>query len=610
MLYKIRSIFLALFFLLFPLFFLPVTIDPYDFNKLLLLWCIIIICLLISVIRVVKKGSVKIIKSPYILPLFLITAITLISALIQSPNFTLTLITPLGTGTIIAGFILFLILSQIPGSRREKYFLILIFDGVLLSLYTFAMYRGFIKKDFFSPAGNLLSTASFLAFIAFYSVLRIINSRFRHSKRLSTIVYCAALLIILPGLILLLIHLTTDQVPVILPLIFGIKIFTEIFKNLRTSLLGVGSANFLTAFTLVKPPALNQTPLWNITFTSSTSFFLTLATENGLISTISYLVLIFITAINLIKKSPVPWAMRTCLLLMLIACLFLPLSMTNFIFFVVLLAFSQKETSIIEIRLPKSKIISLLGGIPVFILILFIAYATARIYLGEVFYHRGITELSQSQGTNSYKDLTQAVRYNPYPDRYRLALSQTDLGLANALAGKKNLSEEDKQNIPKLVSQSIEEARAAIILNRTNPANWDNLSRIYATLSNFAQGAQNWAVDSAKQMLALDPVNPSVHLTVGGYYLRAKRFAEAEIAFREAINLKPDLSNAHYNLAVALRAQEKYKEAQTELSATIALLPTGSEIKPKVEEELNNLEKSIPFPITLSPPPAFSGENK
>jgi tetratricopeptide (TPR) repeat protein len=57
-------------------------------------------------------------------------------------------------------------------------------------------------------------------------------------------------------------------------------------------------------------------------------------------------------------------------------------------------------------------------------------------------------------------------------------------------------------------------------------------------------------------------MNPALRLNIGGVYYSIKNYDLAIRFFDDAIKLKPDYSNAYYNLSVALRDKGNLKESQ------------------------------------------------
>jgi len=107
-------------------------------------------------------------------------------------------------------------------------------------------------------------------------------------------------------------------------------------------------------------------------------------------------------------------------------------------------------------------------------------------------------------------------------------------------------------------------------------------------LINFAQGSENWAQESYKQKIALDPVNPNSYLVLGGLYLKLNKYEEARNILIQAVNLKSDYATSHYNLAQAYRLLSDHDNAYKQLLITKGLLVSDSEDAKKVDDELKN----------------------
>ncbi len=373
-------------------------------------------------------------------------------------------------------------------------------------------------------------------------------------------------------------------------------IFLEIMKNFKTLLIGIGPSNFITAFVLAKPVIFNQSSVWNIIFTSSSSFFLNIATEVGIIPAFFYLVILF-KSVKLIHRDNQSttnnqqltydhFPFIITLIFSLLIQMFLPTSMNLFIFTMILFAFASNRQVVMEVDLIRLKLGSYFLLLPSIILFAVIIIFGGKAYLAEIYFKRSLDAIVNNRGTDAYNLELQAISLNPNIDRYHTALSQLSLAIANALSTKPALTEEDKQNIPKLIQQSIDHGRNAVILYRTNVANWDNLARTYASITNYAKDSDQWAIASYQQRLALDPYNPLARLSLGGFYLYLNRWQDAENIFREAINLKPDFPNSHYNLGFTLRQEKKYEESYKELQIALSLVAPDSSDSAKIKEEL------------------------
>ncbi len=512
---KIINLPFWLFLILFPLLFLPLNNGDYDFFKLAFFLTFASLLFFICLISIVRRKGFNYSLTGILL--LIITAIMLLSAILQSTNLVIVLTTPLSVSTVFAGTLLYFVLinNKIIGNKAIKIFLL---------IYTI------------------------LAFIVFSYPF------FLGSK------------------------------PLLLPFSYGFKIAGEVMKDPKSLLIGIGPTNFMTAFTLGKSASINSTPFWNVIFTSSSSFFLNLVTETGIITGLIYL-FIFFKSLRSLKS---PKLLNVSLFLLLLFQLVFPSTMPIFMMTIILLALTgSRETK--EVKLGNSVYIF---TFPLVIFILISLFFTGSWTLAEINYRQSVSALSANRGTDAYNFQKNAISYNPRLDRYHLALSQTSLALANALSTKKELTPDDQQNIPKLIQQSIEEARLAVELNKTSIINWDNLAKIYSSLVNFAAGSDKWAIDADEQKIRLDPQNPNHRIALGNLLFNLKRYDEAQIQYSEAVSLKSDLPIARYQLAQTLKEQKKYAQSRKELQETLSLLEVNSPDAQKVQKELEEL----PYP--------------
>ncbi len=182
---------------------------------------------------------------------------------------------------------------------------------------------------------------------------------------------------------------------------------------------------------------------------------------------------------------------------------------------------------------------------------------------------------------------------NPVIDLYRVDMAQTNFALANAIvarAGTINqsspsaaLTDQDKQTIQTLLSQSINEGRVSVALSPRSSRNWEVLASIYRNITGVAQNALAFSLDAYGRAIQRDPLNPTLRLNVGGIYYSVKSYDLAIRFFTDAANLKPDYANAYYNLAIALRDKGDIQNAALVAQQTVTLLqqnnPSGPDYK-------------------------------
>ena len=236
------------------------------------------------------------------------------------------------------------------------------------------------------------------------------------------------------------------------------------------------------------------------------------------------------------------------------------------------------------------------------VLTLIIGIFLGRIILADYFYAQSLVAAAANQGTQTYNLQIKAIGLNPDNDSYHVAYSQTNLALADALASQPNLTDQQKQAVVTLVQQAIREGRTATDLAPRRSANWENLSLIYRSLINFAQGADQWTEASLNQAINFDPTNPRLRLDLGGIYFAAQDYSTAAQLFNQAVSLKSDYANAHYNLAEAMKNLKMNSQAISELQLTASLIcqtSSPSSDCDQVNKEINNLSSPAATPSAV-----------
>src|SRR3989344_2694392 len=415
---------------------------------------------------------------------------------------------------------------------------------------------------------------------------------------------------------------------------FGIswKISAGAFRD--APLIGTGPATYLYNLTQYKPLEYNQTNLWNTRLTSAHNFLLqTLAETGGLglaliLAAIITFILFWLKNGGLAAKDlGLATAGVSFILLMALSPLSILIQTAGFMIWALAMASREKQIDY-EIN-PRSvgagahPLIPTLILLPILVLIVAGFYFTSKMALGEYYHHQALNAVSKNQGLEVYNNLVAAEKQNPYADLYRSDLAQTNFALANALATQKgpteasptgSLTDQDKANIQQLLQQSIAEGRSAVAIAPRSAANWEVLASIYKQISGVSQNALQFSLDAYGRAIALDPLNPLLRLSVGGVYYQLKNYDLAVRFFDDAVSLKPDYSNALYNLAIALRDKGSYKEGIAIAERLVAQLSgkTDSEDYRLASELLSDLKTKAPAttePITAEPVSALEKEN-
>lgn len=367
-----------------------------------------------------------------------------------------------------------------------------------------------------------------------------------------------------------------------LPLSTAWKVSASAFRD--SPLFGTGPSTYLFDFTSYKPVEYNATNLWNIRFDSSFDELLQIFATSGFLGLMAF-ILFCITVVSFsvkaIQKHGDDTLIKGVALAAISGVVLLALHPSTLVLVVVLLIivaslmalnkseYDKVEELTIGIKAWNPTRSDLIAGdaLPMVLMLAFIALL-AFVYIKAVpmvladYHHRLALDAASSRGLVTYNELVQSERLNPNVDLYRTDLAQTNFALANAIASAKgptsaspsgSLTDTDKQNIQTLLSQSINEGRAAAALNPRSSQNWEILASIYRQISGVAQNALAFSLDSYGRSIQQDPLNPLLRLSVGGVYYSVKNYELAVRFFSDAVNLKPDFANGYYNLAIAAR---------------------------------------------------------
>jgi tetratricopeptide (TPR) repeat protein len=370
-----------------------------------------------------------------------------------------------------------------------------------------------------------------------------------------------------------------------LPLSTSWKISASALRD--TPFLGTGPSTFAFNFSAYKPVEFNNYPFWSFTFdTAYNEIFQTIATM-GVLGILA-LIIIGVIVLRHVKRNIsihksdngdeishilLPALALSSLvsltLLLLHATTIVSIVATLFIFAAFMMAQKpiREKVTELSIGIKASASDNKFDLFPIIVFILFLFVATP--FMDRVvkatqadYYHRQALNQTSENGRLIYEYLQKAETLNPNIALYRVDLAQTNFALANAIATQKgptqdnpqgSLTDEDRQKIQTLLSQSINEGRAAVALSPRSAGNWEILGTIYRSITGVAQNALDFSLAAYGQAIQRDPLNPALRVSVGGIYYASGNYQLAARFFSDAANLKPDYANAYYNLAITMR---------------------------------------------------------
>lgn len=568
---------------LLPLLYFPSFSNTFETPKLIVTSVLLLIIFIIKLSKILISDNLTINVSKYDLILISISLAFIASAYFATASKFEAFVNTGNATFVILGTIFYLIINQLKNDEKKTISYLLIFSSMVMSILIIFNFAN-VKNIPLSTFGNLVSTALLILTSLILSGFDLINQEKLTNKISASL--ASLLLIIGFGLS---IYLLTPNKPTsikVLPIKTSWQIAADSIKE--SPLFGIGPSNYIDAFNKFRPISFNSTSDWNLKYIYSSSLFLTILTEAGILTTVLLTLIFYISLKNLDFKNPT----HISILVSTIAIILLPITYSFIPFLFILLSLSTNKVKVIENQF-NSKIPTFLITIPLFSLLIFGSYLTIRITLGEIYFSKSILETTKSNpDTKLVYDLAQkAVRMNKYSDKYRLLLSNVSYSIANGISKNKDLSEEDKKLIAQLIQQSIAEAKAAVAVNSTRASNWQNLGQIYLSMIPYAKGSEVFAEEAYKQAIFADPLNPIIRVNLGGVYYMQKKYDLAIDTLKLATIAKGDFANAHYNLSYAYRGKGDLAKAKEEMTIVLELLGKDSANYQQALKELESMEE-------------------
>lgn len=584
---------------LFAVFVFPKFGIPHAIPKEIFGIITISLFLVLWSVRSIIKSETTFSIGKFDLGVLLIGLTYVLSAVIKTPNKMETFFLP-GTATfIIIAVIFYFLVNQLD--KRAKNLILMAFftSGIFVSISILFTQLGvfgkipqlpaFIKSPSFAPVGGALPSALYLFALLPIGIAFIIKEK-ELVKRMFWVVASA---IIIFGITVAVLSILPDKAQSI------------VFPNMNTSwgivvdtlkqspIWGTGPDNYVTAFSLFKPVTFNQTGLWLAKFSTANNFYFTLITELGFAGLIAFAVLLFsIYKSMLINLKQKEWEVLSPVFIIVLFAIFPSAPVLVFLLMGLLAVFSKSEEK--TVSLSNNRVPSAIIAAPIFIGIIVLTIFGTTAVKAELTYQKSLVALVNNNAMDTYNLMTQAATINPYVDRYHASLAQVDMALATSIANKKDLTDTDRTSITQLISQAINEGKATVTLNPSRSGNWEILAQIYSSIMPFAQGSDQFAIQTYTQAVALDPVNPNLRIALGGIYYALGRYDNAIETFKLAVLTKANFANSHYNLAIAYREKKDYDNAIAEMNTVLTLVTLGTPDYTLAKNTLEALEKSKP----------------
>ncbi len=367
-------------------------------------------------------------------------------------------------------------------------------------------------------------------------------------------------------------------------------------------LLGSGAGTYGFDYAAHYAPSLNTTPYWDTTFSSASSYFLTLLPTLGVIGTSLYLFIclsIFFTSTKaqLWSRTSKPAELAaplTAWLVLLVAQFLISSNITLSVIFwllsAVLASLSVRKLREVTFdQSPRTGLIAIFLSVCVILGLITTLFVTSSRYLAELSFQRAIT-LSQTGGNpdDVIATLDHAAVLNRWNDIYYRNLAHILLQ-KTAIALKQ--PDVDQNYIQQLVGASVNAAKRATELASSNVANWVILGDTYKEIAPAIPESVSFELAAYQKANQLAPQNPRYLVDVAQAYLAAADGAavtmagtDKDLAAKAAVvhssaldsaltallaaqKLKPDYAPAGYYLAGVYERQGKLADAIAGLEA-------------------------------------------
>jgi tetratricopeptide (TPR) repeat protein len=589
---KVEKVIIYLLFLVFPLAFSNLFINSFDTTKLFVLIIGIFLILFIKLIKFIGRKNLDFNVGKYDLVVFLLMMAYLLSGIFASKNILDSFFNPGMASFVILGGIMYFITNQLDKESKQKTFNFLAISAFTISLLQITSFIGILKlipqlpeyiKDVtFNTFGNILNQIVFLAAILPFTIFNIFKKEEMADKILNALVSIVLVIGFSISIFLLISnHVISKQM---LDYNSSWSIAIDTLKS--SPYLGAGPSKYVQSFNKFKPLKYNLSENWNLEFQQGSNMILTTFTEIGFIGLILLLVLLILPLTKIDYKN----ANFISFTIILIASFSLPYTLV--VIPIILFLFSYSiDTKGLKLGFFTSKLPITLISIPFVSIFIVAIYIFSRAFYAEYVFTKSFVKLSTGNGKEAYQLINKAISINQLVDRYHLFSSAINMAIVDNIAKKEKIEDKDKEDISKLIQQSIAEGKAVVKLNPNKASSWLALANIYTKIINYAKGSESFAIESYKQAINLDPINPITRIKLGILYYNLGRYEEAIETLKLAVLSKPDYPNSRFNLALAYKANKQLEKSKTEINNVLLLLGKEAKDYEVALKELQGLEE-------------------
>ncbi len=374
--------------------------------------------------------------------------------------------------------------------------------------------------------------------------------------------------------------------------------------------LGSGPATWYRDFVSHRPATFNQSPYWSSRFVRGGNAWAELLATTGVAGTGLWLALIAFGLWVLWRMTNRETRFTSAAAMFLLLALLLSgfLATWSLVFLLLVwVGLGLARASLTPERQPAPRPIgsgSMLAFAATVIVLVGFWYSAIRVYAGQMKLQQAQTAIGQTKSLSLVKaKLAAAVKLDP---------RNIDAGilLANAygVEAQMGAASSSPTNVQTLVSQAVDEMRRVVAIDPNNPAVYEADNNLINSLAAYLTDAISQANKNFGTLRRLEPANP-IHDVGYGQTLMLLRqqlvkqsadnadqqgsryLTEAQTAFDQARQKKPDYLQAQFAQVQADLQVEQYDQALTELNALIDRAPTIAQLWSAKGTALAKLQK-------------------
>ena len=363
----------------------------------------------------------------------------------------------------------------------------------------------------------------------------------------------------------------------------------------KDPIFGIGPNKFSEIWSLYKPETINSTQFWDTVFGVGTGLVPTLALTTGILGILAWLAFIIMLLYFSVKilfsenkegaRWEIPFFIFCALFLLTFSVLY---SVSNAVFLLVFayigiaigMAYHyNKEKGEIEVSFLGDPRKSFFAILTLILIMVFAAGATFKYVekFASVSYFRNA--LSANELPKAESAIAQAVSLYPN-DLYLRTFAQVQLLKLNSIVAKGDkMTEQDQADILDSFRRAQAAAQTAIEYDPNNYINYRALATVYSNVAPLGvEGAVAGATESLDKAIAINPLNPGLHLAKSQVYLTANQLKDAKVSATKALELKADYIDALIFLSQISKREGSNTEALKYAEQALSLSPKNQDL--------------------------------